>query len=226
MQTPRSLLLPPLFGAAALLALTILGPAAQAQAGGQAKPARTKAAKKKPPAKTPAGRITGGANQVEGLNGKVGEMLFTGRWRFQVQEVNVTDAYTLKVPTSEQDYGKYSSVADYDANTRTFTPKEGYTFVAVRALVKNGQKTTQQLGCYLGDPKTAVADTKGGSYPPVAYDMLSQGAWVTKPLLPGAGQEMTVLFAVPKGTELKDLVFTLNNWSDMKGKEVRVSLTK
>lgn len=226
MQTPRRLMRFPLLGAAALLALGAPGPTAQAQAGGQAKPARAKAAKKKPPAKKPAGQIPGGANQVEGLNGKVGQMLFTGRWRFQVQEVNVTDTYTLKVPTSEQDYGKYSSAADYDLTTHTFTPKEGYTFVAVRALVKNGQKSTQQLGCYLGDPKTAVADTKGGSYPPIAYDMLSQGAWVTKPLLPGAGQEMTVLFAVPRGTEIKDLVFTLNNWSDMKGKEVRVSLSK
>lgn len=168
----------------------------------------------------------GGANQVEGLHGKVGQMLFTGRWRFQVQEFQTSDSYTLKVPTSEQDYAKYHDVADYDSATHTFKPKEGYAFVAVKALVKNAQTSTQQLGCYLGDPKTAVTDNKANSYPPIAYDMLSKGAWVTKPLLPGSGEELTVLFAVPKGTELKDLVFSLNNWSDNKGKDVRVSLTK
>ena len=168
----------------------------------------------------------GGANQVEGLHGKVGQMLFTGRWRFQVQDFQTVDSYTLKVPTSEQDYAKYHDVADYDSATHTFKAKEGYTFVAVKALVKNAQTSTQQLGCYLGDPKTAVTDNKANSYPPIAYDMMSKGAWNTKPLLPGSGEDLTVLFAVPKGTELKDLVFSLNNWSDMKGKDVRVSLTK
>jgi hypothetical protein len=218
MQTPRRVALIAFCG---VLMAAVGTFALTQQAGAEQK----KSSKKKPAAKKP-GQILGGANQVEGLNGKVGQMLFTGRWRFQVQEVNTVDSYTLKVPTSEQDYGKYNSVAEYDLKTHVFTPKEGYQIVAVKALVKNGQKTTQQLGCYLGELHTAIADTKGGSYPPFAYDMLSQGAWVTKPLLPGAGQEMTVLFAVPTGTELKDVVFTLNNWSDIKGKDVRISLSK
>jgi len=185
------------------------------------KSTQTKSTSKKKPPQTP-----GGANQVEGLNGKVGDMLFTGRWRFQVQKVETVETYTLTVPTSEQDYSKYASSATLDDKTKSFTPKEGQTLVAVKALVKNAQTSTQQLGCYLGDPKTAIADTKGNSYPPIAYDMISKGAWVTKPLLPGSGEELTVLFAVPKGTELKDLIFSLYNWSDIKGKEVRVSLVK
>ena len=185
------------------------------------KSAQSKSTSKKKPPQTP-----GGANQVEGLNGKVGDMLFTGRWRFQVQKVETVDTYTLTVPTSDQDYGRYAPSATFDDKTKTFAPKEGLTFVAVKALVKNAQTSTQKLGCYLGDPKTAIADTKGNSYPPIAYDMISQGAWVTKPLLPGSGEELTVLFAVPKGTELKDLIFSLYNWSDIKGKEVRVSLVK
>jgi hypothetical protein len=185
------------------------------------KSTHSKATSKKKPPQTP-----GGANQVEGLNGKVGDMLFTGRWRFQVQSVQTVDSYTLTVPTSEQDYGKYATSAEFDSTTKTFKPREGLTFVVVKALVKNAQTSTQQLGCYLGDPKTAIADTKGNSYPPIVYDMMSKGAWNTKPLLPGSGEELTVLFAVPKGTELKDLIFSLYNWSDIKGKEVRVSLAK
>ena len=208
-------------GAMAVCAALIgaAGPGALAQKSKDKKKSGSKA-------KATSNQPPGGANQVQGLNGKVGQMLFTGRWRFQVHDYQMVDSYTLKVPTSEQDYAKYHDVAEYDSATHTFKPKEGYTFVAVNALVKNGQTSTQQLGCYLGDPKTAVTDNKENSYPPIAYDMVSKGAWVTRPLLPGSGEQMTVLFAVPKGTELKDLVFSLNNWSDSKGKDVRISLAK
>jgi hypothetical protein len=48
--------------------------------------------------------------------------------------------------------------------------------------------------------------------------------FVTKPLLPGAGQDLTAVFIVPEGTKLKDLVFTLTNVSDRNPKDVRVSL--
>lgn len=216
LKTPRRATAARLIGPLALVMPLLTASATQAAA-----PAKKGTTAKKKPAQP-----AGGANQVEGLHGKVGQMLFTGRWRFQVQDFQTVDSYTLKVPTSEQDYGKYHDVADLDDATHTFKPKEGYTFVAVKALVKNAQTSTQQLGCYLGDPKTAVTDNKANSYPPIAYDMLSKGAWVTKPLLPGSGEELTVLFAVPKGTELKDLVFSLNNWSDNKGKDVRISLTK
>jgi hypothetical protein len=166
----------------------------------------------------------GGANQVQGMAGKVGDMLFDGRWRFQVQDVQLVDTYTLKVPSSQQDYSRFREVANEEMATHRYTPKEGYAFVAVRCLVKNGQKTVQQLECYPPDLKTAIADTEGNSHPPIVYDMLSQGAWNTKPMLPGSGQTMTVLFAVPKGTTPKDLVFSLKNFSDRKVNNLRISL--
>ena len=100
----------------------------------QSKSSGPKSAKGKAASKKKAPAPAGGANQVEGLRGKVGDMLFTGRWRFQVQDVQTVDTYTLKVPTSEQDYGKYRDTADYDTATHTFKPKEGFTFVAVKAL--------------------------------------------------------------------------------------------
>lgn len=178
-------------------------------------------AKKPKAAKPPAG----GANQVEGLNGKVGQMLFDGKWRFQVQSVQEGLAtYTLKVLASEQDYARYHDVADEDPSTHIFTPKEGNTLVAIKCIAKNAQNKQQQLDFYLNEPKTALTDDQGNSYPPIAYDMISKGAWMTKPLLPGSGEDMTILFAVPTGTKLKDLVVTLKNWSDHKGHDVRVSL--
>ncbi|BDI33758.1 hypothetical protein CCAX7_58090 [Capsulimonas corticalis] len=175
------------------------------------------------PAKPP--KPTGGANQVQGTSGKVGDMLFTGQWRFQVTGFQQVNSYTLKVPASEQDYAKWHSDAEYDDASHTFTPKEGITLIAVDCYVKNGQpKTTEQLDGYSDDPKTALTDDHSNSYPPIAYDMVSRGAWVTKPLLPGSGEKITLLFAVESGTTPKDLVVTLKNWSLHKGKEVRVSL--
>ena len=211
---------------AAVALIAVLGASAMlSSASVEAKAAKAKSkpapAKKAKPKQTP-----GGANQVEGLNGKIGQMLFDGKWRFQVQDVSQVDTYKLKVPSSEQDYAKYHDVAEEDLDTHTFTPKEGYTFIAVQCLVKNGQNKVQQLDAYLNDPKTGLADDQGNSYPPIIYDMHSKGAWVTKPLLPGSQATMTVLFAVPTGTKPKDLVFTLKNWSDSKGHDARVSLAK
>ena len=166
----------------------------------------------------------GGANQVQGLNGKIGDVLFDGYWRFQVLSLEPVSTYTLTVPSSEQDFARYHDTAELDPNTHTFTPKAGYTFFTVKCHVKNGQNRKEQLDGYLDDPKTALTDDKENSYPPVAYDMMSKGEWVTRELLPGSGEDLTLLFTVPIGTTPKDLVFTLKNWSKHTGHNVRVSL--
>lgn len=44
----------------------------------------------------------GGTNQVEGVaQGKIGSVLFDGKWRFQVQSVQTPADYTMKVPSVE-----------------------------------------------------------------------------------------------------------------------------
>ena len=187
-----------------------------------AAPGLAKTAKPHPARRSPT--PPGGANQVLGLNGKIGDVLFDGQWRFQVLSLTPVSTYTLTVPSSEQDFAKYHDTAELDPGTHLFTPKTGYTFFAVKCHVKNGQKRTEQLDGYLDDPKTALTDDKENSYPPIAYDMISKGNWVTKELLPGSGEELTLLFAVPTGTTPKDLVFTLKNWSSHAGRNVRVSL--
>ena len=190
-----------------------------------ATPCLAKTAKPHPARPHPA-TPPGGANQVQGLNGKIGDVLFDGHWRFQVVSLDPVSTYTLTVPSSEQDYAKYHDTSELDPNTHTFTPKTGYTFFAVKCHVKNGQKSTEQIDGYFNDPKTALTDDKENSYPPVAYDMMSsKGPWITRELLPGSGEDLTLLFAVPTGTTPKDLVFTLKNWSGHAGRNVRVSLT-
>ena len=208
-------------GTASVLAMfagiSLLAPAIVLAKSGAVKPGHAKPRPAKP--------IPGGASQVEGLSGKVGDVLFDGHWRFQVIDVKTgLDSYALNVPISEQDYAKFHDVAEFDNATHTFTPKEGYKLVAIKCHVKNGQKNTEQVDGYLGNPKTALADDQENSYPPIAYDMYSKGAWITKELLPGSGEDLTLLFAVPPTAKMKDLVFTLKNWSDNNGRNVRVSL--
>ncbi|HEX5322324.1 MAG TPA: hypothetical protein VFW40_00960 [Capsulimonadaceae bacterium] len=169
----------------------------------------------------------GGANQVQGLNGKVGQMLFTGKWRFEVLSApQQVDTYTMKVPSAEGDYAKYHDEADYDNSTNAFTAKAGYTLIAIDCLAKNGQTQVEQLDFYLNNPNTGLTDDQGQSYQPIAYDMMTKAPWVTKPMLPGSSEKITILFAVPPGTKTRDLVVTLKNWTDSKGKDVRVTLTK
>ena len=177
----------------------------------------------KPKPKKPAG----GANQVKGVTeGKVGSLLFDGHWRFQVLKVDpAVDTYTMKVVNSEQDYAKYHDLADYDDATHTFTAKSGNTLIAVDCLAKNGQAKLEQLDWFSDQQNTALTDNQSNSYTPIAIDMVSKGVWVTKNLLQGSSEKLTMVFAVPTGTTPQDLVVTLKNWEDHKGKDVRVHLT-
>jgi hypothetical protein len=163
----------------------------------------------------------GGANQVEGLNGKVGDTLFDGRWRFTVLGVETADAYALK--RTGEPYA-YNQPVDFNSATRTLTPKPGNRLIIVRCRISNGQKSTQTLWLAQRDTHTALADDQGESYPPAAHDV--DGAPIqTKPLLPGAKLEFPVVFVVPQGKKVEDLIFTHNNNdSSQKGNDVRVAL--
>lgn len=166
----------------------------------------------------------GGANQIAGaLQGKVGDTLFDGKWRFQVLGVQTPDSYTMKVPSVEPSSYPADTI-DYNRTTHVLTAKSGYKLVVVRCRMANGQKTTQTFWLGRNDVNNALADGEGGSHAPVGYDL--EGAPVqSSPLLPGAKAEFPILFSVPAGTQIKDLVFTLsNNDHSQKGHDVRVSL--
>jgi hypothetical protein len=164
----------------------------------------------------------GGANQIQGLQGKIGDTLFDGRWRFQVLAVEPVDSYTLRNKV-DTDYSVYRNVAELTDGV--FRPKEGQQLIVARCRLKNGLKSQNQaLWWYNNDTHTALADDRGESYPPVVVDAPQGGPFQSKSLLPGAGMDLAVLFAVPEGTKLKDMVFTLRTISE-KGKDVRVSLT-
>jgi hypothetical protein len=225
MQTPRSLLLPPLFGAAALLALTILGPAAQAQAGGQAKPAGRRPPRRSPrrrrrrpdPGRGEPGRRPQRKSRGDAVHGPLAIPGPGG---------HVTDTYTLKVPTSEQDYGKYSS----DGGLRCEHP---HLHAQGRLHLCRGESPGQERpenrpsnsGATSGTPRRPWPTRRGAPTRPSPTTCCpGRLGHQAAPARRGSGDDRPVRRA--QGTELKDLVFTLNNWSDMKGKEVRVSLNK
>lgn len=134
------------------------------------------------------------------------------------------DTYTNTVISSLNYPSATRPVSTFDDSTNTFTPKPSYAFIAVKCHVRNGSKITDDLDCAPGNPHTAITDDQGNSFPPFAYDMYMSNAWITKDLLPGSGEDLTVLFAVPPGFKPKDLVFTLSGWHDSHNKDLRISL--
>lgn len=167
----------------------------------------------------------GGANQVGVTQGKVGDMLFNGQWRFRVVSVQTPETYTTKTPGIDL---RGISTIKYDEDTRFLRAAPGYKLVVIQCRVANGQKSPQTFWLGHNDVRNALTDMQGESYPPIGYDL--EGAPTqSKSLLPGAGTSFPIFFSVPDGTQLKDLVFTLRN-NDFSGKalvsDVRVSLTE
>ena len=200
--------------------MVMVGASAEAQKS-KKKPAPKPAAKKKAAVKP------GGANQVEGMRGKIGDMLWDGKWRFQVISMETPAKYeAARQADIQADYSLYSPVADWDTQ-RTITPKEGNTLVVFRCLVKNGVPQPRALYCVVPFTRTAVTDMDGASYRPIAYDMPGS-IFQSRDITPGGTLRFAVLFAVPKEAKLKDLIFTLRTIHGglNDGKDVRVSLNR
>lgn len=168
----------------------------------------------------------GGANQVDGvLQGKVGDTLFDGQWRFSVLSVQTPETYTVKTPSIRGILRGTSNVTNDEA-TGIVRATSGYKLVVIQCRVSNGQKSPRSLWLGRGEVKNALTDMEGQSYPPFGYDL--EGAPTqSQTLLPGASVQLPILFTVPEATEPKDLVFTLRNndfSAAAKSSDIRVSL--
>ena len=167
----------------------------------------------------------GGANQVEGVTqGKIGDTLFDGQWRFQVQSVEMPDTYTAK-------FLQGSNELNVDPATRVVSAPRGYRIVVVRCRMTNGQKSMQTFWfAQLSEMhvNNSLTDNNGESYPPANFDLEGDSNDQSKSLLPGAKTDFVILFSVPEALQrkdLKDLVFTLKNNGSGPSNDVRVSLT-
>jgi hypothetical protein len=164
--------------------------------------------------------VPGGTGQIEGkTQGKIGDVLFTGKWRFQV--VSVEEAG----PTYKERY--YQEERTIKANG------PGDTLLVLNCRLKNGLDKTQTPLLTEREPgNTALADTEDHSYPPKDYDARQEStkinSYAAESVLPGAAVDFALVFSVPKGTTPKSLVYSVQVYPDDVGKEkhtdVRVEL--
>ncbi|MFN3962554.1 MAG: hypothetical protein ACK4NQ_06220 [Fimbriimonadaceae bacterium] len=130
----------------------------------------------------------GGTNQVNGLQGKTGDWLFDGGWRFRVNKTYEADVYEAK-----NDYYGYNE----------FKPEDGKTMIIVEYSARNGNKEMYPLN--LGP--TTIIGTDGKSYKMESNDFPFDGnRTFSQPLLPGAQLDGALIFFVPRGFEFKELV--------------------
>jgi hypothetical protein len=161
-----------------------------------------------------AGAVAGGANEVRGTRGKIGQVLFNGKWRFSVLSVDHAASYD----------------SQFLPEKRTFTPSgDTDELVLVRCRMKNGQNETKVAMLSPIHPHhTALTDNQGQSYAPVDYDKRGGHTDEGPTMLPGSQTEFAIVFSVPKGTVLKDLVFSVQNFEETPdgGTDVRITLAQ
>lgn len=166
----------------------------------------------------------GGTAPVQGLEGKIGDVIFDGKWRFQVLSVQTLDSYTMK-SGAEPAAAYNDDVAQWNSTNRVFLPKLGYKLVLMQCGIVNAVNQKRTLWVARADTNNALVDAEGGPHVPLAYDF-EGGPIQSQPLSPGAKLDFAILFSVPESAQPKDLVFTLktNDWQE-KGNEARVSLS-
>lgn len=159
-------------------------------------------------AKVPGGYeigAAGGANQVEGLAGKVGDTIFNGAWRFAVTNVREADDYTERYT---------------EKTPQSWKADAGQKLILVDVELRNGQKfkTGLSLDQFDGKINNSLAGSDGNSLAVKSYDVATGDGYhwgrggqsdSTADLLPGAKQNATLVFQAPQEFHPKDLVFTL-----------------
>lgn len=138
----------------------------------------------------------GGAGQLEAKgNGKIGQEIFSGKWRFQVIDFKRVDSYTETRTKSK----------------RTWKAESGNELVVVSCRVKNGTKAKDEL-VFSKDwegTNTSLTDSNEQAYPATAFDVREdETAPIGCNFLPGSAIDFSIVFEVPKGTEVKDVIFT------------------
>ncbi len=132
----------------------------------------------------------GGANQMNGLEGKIGQTLLTSHYKITFSKFFTTDHYTKQ-------FGQGTADA-----------AEGKTLAIVVIQVKNA--TNKVLGMSLVGAKTVLTDEQEQTYEP------STGGWAdwvsSNPnVLPGAAANFALVTQVPKDAKLKDLIYEIDS---------------
>lgn len=149
---------------------------------------------------------SGGANQVDGLNGKVGDQLNCG-------------AFLLTLTSAEETYD-YS----YQNSDRHEKPyKDSDKLVVLKFHVKNATKLKQSLDT-LGGDLTALTDKSDHNFTSRTEDG-ERGP----DMLPGSAVDFALIYYVPKDMQPGDMVYQLHSYTLQKGYKdytFRISLAK
>ncbi|RYX80713.1 hypothetical protein EON83_27385 [bacterium] len=157
-------------------------------------------------------KTASGTYQAGKRTGKIGDVFQTPKFSFTVSGVTTASQYA----------------SQFLKNPRTFQPQAPTeTLVIVHCRLKNTLPKAQGpmlSNTYPGN--TALADYAGVSYPPIVFDSRLYGDYSGTSMLPGSQNEFALLFSVPKSAQIKDLVFSVMDSSDVKtkGVDIRVSL--
>lgn len=154
---------------------------------------------------------SGGSNQIGHINGKIGESVFTGTWVFKVVSVAQVAEYTQR----------------FDVAKETFAAKgEGETLVVAQCQLKNAARTSRDVYFWNGQSgDTSVTDQRQHGYHVADYDARSSDT-ITDKMLPGSAKEFAMIFRVPAGTELKDLIYSVGGADDIETTNLRISLKR
>lgn len=163
----------------------------------------------------------GGTFQVANkLKGNQGEDLFSGKWGFKVVGAERTALYSAQYTNQFNREDKYEA-------------KGGEELVIVKCRLKNGTKQQEKFTFPTGagaswGMNTALTDQDAGSYLPDGYDVFAdESAPLGKAALPGASIPFNIVFRVPKGTPVKDLIYSAvlyRERGDKKSTDFRVAL--
>jgi hypothetical protein len=144
----------------------------------------------------------GGTNQVDGLQGKIGDKLTNGEVVLTVVKAFRTDKY------------------DFQFTTGSYTPNDATEDVVVVVFhIKNARHDTGFFSAG-GAGNTAVADVDEHAYPPSRFGVDSQSGAPT--LLPGSATDFALCFPVPKNEKLKAVLYQMG--AQFKDTTFRVSI--
>jgi hypothetical protein len=151
----------------------------------------------------------GGANQVSGITGKVGDVLWNGYIRLQIVKVVRTKSYTRQ----------------FTGDDKVITPDPGHDLFVAVCKISNGLKNGVTV-MYPGG-ETALTDDQGHSYSPflgMSADIGSRGT----DLLPGASFGSALIFEIPSAAVVGDMVYQPNmagsNTNGSEKKKFRISV--
>ncbi|HET6385513.1 MAG TPA: hypothetical protein VFJ58_19135 [Armatimonadota bacterium] len=144
----------------------------------------------------------GGGNQIEGVNGKIGQQLSNGPFLLTVVSVDRVDDYKRRLTTGGD-----------------VIPAAGQDVVAVTIRLKNATPKRQDVMVF-GNPVSLTDQDEHG------YDLYYGDSPARNvSMLPGSAVDAVLTFLVPKTAVLKDLVYKVD-CLPVSGQVFRVSLKK